>query len=137
MTGHIHLAYDYPVLGAFWTMMWIFLWVLWIFLLVRILMDIFRDDDLNGWGKAGWCAFILILPFLGVLVYLLARGKGMGKREAQHVAAQQQAFDRYVRETAGTRPASDADELSKLSELKAKGDITEEEFQRAKVKILG
>jgi hypothetical protein len=133
----MYLAYDYPVLGAFWTMMWIFLWIIWIFLLVRVLMDIFRDDDLNGWGKAGWCIFVLVLPFIGVFVYLLARGKGMGMREAQQVQARQQAFESYVRETAGTPRASQADELAKLSEIKARGDLTEEEFQRAKAKILG
>ncbi|MGW3246657.1 SHOCT domain-containing protein [Streptomyces sp. NPDC001070] len=137
MSGHMYLAYDYPVLGAFWTMMWIFLWIIWIFLLVRVLMDIFRDDDLNGWGKAGWCIFVLVLPFIGVFVYLLARGKGMGMREAQQVQARQQAFESYVRETAGTQRASQADELAKLSEIKARGDLTDEEFQRAKAKILG
>ncbi|MFF3559464.1 SHOCT domain-containing protein [Streptomyces sp. NPDC002574] len=136
MTGHMNLAYDYPLLGAFWTMMWIFLWVIWIFLLFRIIVDIFRDDSMNGWGKAGWAIFVIILPFLGVFVYLLARGKGMGMRETQHAMAHKKAVDSYVRETVGLGNVSAADELAKLSEIKARGDLTEEEFQRAKEKIL-
>ncbi|MDX3235966.1 SHOCT domain-containing protein [Streptomyces sp. ME03-5709C] len=136
MTGHLNLAYDYPLLGAFWTMLWIFLWVIWIFLLVRVFVDIFRDDSLNGWAKAGWSIFALVLPFLGVFVYLIARGKNMGLREAEQAKARQQAFDRYIRETAGTAEPSATDELARLSEIKAKGDLTDEEFQRAKEKIL-
>ncbi|MGW1375064.1 SHOCT domain-containing protein [Streptomyces sp. NPDC002446] len=137
MDGFVYLAYDYPVLGAFWTMFLIFLWVLWFVLLFRIIMDIFRDDTMNGWAKAGWLVLVIVLPFLGVFVYVLARGKGMGKREVDHARAQQQAFDAYVRETArGAGPTSEVDELAKLSEIRARGDITDEEFRRAKEKIL-
>ncbi|MEU1621367.1 PLDc N-terminal domain-containing protein [Streptomyces sp. NPDC005722] len=138
MTGHLYLAYDYPVLGAFWTMMWIFLWVLWIFLIVRVVMDVFRDDSMNGWAKAAWLLFVLVLPFVGILAYLLFRGSGMGKREAEQMHARQKAFDDYVRETAGGTgtAAGGVDALAKLSELKAKGDLTEEEFQRFKEKVL-
>lgn len=134
------LAYDYPVLGAFWTAMWVFLWVLWIFLLFRIAVDIFRDDSLSGWAKTGWLLFVLILPFLGVLVYVIARGTGMGRREQQTAQSQQNAFDDYIRRTAGTGAGAAAgdhvDQLARLGDLRAKGDITEEEFQRAKEKIL-
>lgn len=105
MTGEMNLAYDYPLLGAFWTLLWIFLWVMWIFLLFRIFSDIFRDDSLNGWAKAGWSIFAVVLPFLGVFVYLIARGKGMGEREAHQARARQHAFDSYVREAAGDRQA--------------------------------
>ncbi|MFC8272645.1 SHOCT domain-containing protein [Streptomyces sp. NPDC057271] len=134
----MNLAYDYPVLGAFWTVMWIFLWVLWIVLLFRVIGDIFRDDELSGAAKTGWLVFVVLVPFLGVFVYVLARGKGMGKRETRHVQAQQQALDDYIRETAGsgTGPGNEADQLAKLSEIRAKGDITDTEFQRAKEKIL-
>lgn len=139
MTGKVNLAYDYPLLGAFWTMLWIFLWVIWIFLLFRVFSDIFRDDALNGWAKAGWSIFAVVLPFLGVFVYLIARGKGMGEREVHQARARQHAFDSYVRETAGTagtaKPSA-AEELAKLSEIKARGDLTDEEFQRAKERIL-
>ncbi|MEU5211004.1 SHOCT domain-containing protein [Streptomyces sp. NPDC020742] len=137
MSGYVNLAYDYPVLGAFWTAMWVFLWVLWIVLLFKIIVDIFRDDTLGGWGKTGWLVFVIVLPFLGVFIYVLARGKGMGQREAEHARSQQQALDAYIREAAGTGGApTAADQLAKLSEVRAKGDITEEEFQRAKEKIL-
>ncbi|MFI6655277.1 SHOCT domain-containing protein [Streptomyces sp. NPDC050523] len=134
----MNLAYDYPVLGAFWTAMWIFLWVLWIVLLFRIIGDIFRDDTLGGGGKTGWLIFVILLPFLGVFVYVLARGKGMGDREVRHARARQRAFDDYVRETAGTGAgsASKADQLAKLSEVRSRGDISDAEFQRAKEKIL-
>lgn len=132
----MNLAYDYPVLGAFWTVMWIFLWVLWIILLFRIIGDIFRDDTLGGGGKTGWLIFVVLLPFVGVFVYVLARGKDMGKRAERRAQEQQQAFDAYVREAAATGPGSEADQLAKLSEIRAKGDITEAEFQRAKEKIL-
>ncbi|MER6095849.1 SHOCT domain-containing protein [Streptomyces sp. NPDC001728] len=141
----MNLAYDYPVLGAFWTVMWIFLWILWILLLFRVIGDIFRDDDLSGAAKTGWLVFVVLVPFLGVFVYVLARGKGMGKRQVRHAQAQQRAFDDYIRETAGSGgetggrgagPGNAADQLAKLSEIRAKGDITEAEFQRAKEKIL-
>ncbi|MEJ8670152.1 SHOCT domain-containing protein [Streptomyces sp. MS1.AVA.1] len=134
----MNLAYDYPVLGAFWTVMWIFLWVLWIVLLFRIIGDIFRDDTLSGAGKTGWLIFVVLLPFLGVFVYVLARGKGMGEREMKHAQAKQQAFDDYVRETAGggAGPGNEGEQLARLSEVRARGDITDAEFQRAKEKIL-
>ncbi|MFF4952030.1 SHOCT domain-containing protein [Streptomyces chattanoogensis] len=133
--GNIYLAYDYPVLGAFWTVMWIFLWVLWLLVLFRVIADIFRDHALHGWAKAGWLFFVIILPFLGVLIYVMVRGKEMSKRELREAKRQQDAVDAYIREAA--RPgASSADELAKLANLKANGTISEEEFQRAKEKIL-
>ncbi|MEU4494970.1 SHOCT domain-containing protein [Streptomyces sp. NBC_00210] len=134
MDGYLVLAYDYPVLGAFWTVMWIFLWIMWLMLLFRIIIDIFRDHEMNGWAKAAWLLFVIIIPFLGVLVYVIVRGKDMGKRELTQAQKQQDAMDSYIRETAGG--ASGADQLAKLSELKAKGEISEQEFERAKQKIL-
>ncbi|MEU0369762.1 SHOCT domain-containing protein [Streptomyces sp. NPDC006283] len=137
MNGYVNLAYDYPLLGAFWTMMLLFLWVLWFFLLFRIIVDVFRDDDLNGWAKAAWLLFVIVLPFLGVFVYLIARGRGMGKREQDQARTQKQALDSYIRETAaGAGGRSGVEELAKLSEMKARGDISDEEFRRAKEKIL-
>ncbi|MFE2102523.1 MULTISPECIES: SHOCT domain-containing protein [unclassified Streptomyces] len=138
MSATNYLAYDYPLLSAFWTMLWFFLWILWFIILFRVLVDVFRDDDLNGWAKAGWTLFVICLPFLGVLVYVIARGKGMGKREIAQARAQQEAFDSYVRETAkgGTAPTSSVDELARLSEIRARGDITEDEFRRAKELVL-
>ena len=91
-----------PLLDAFFTMMWFFLWVLWFFLLFRVIMDIFRSRDLGGCGKAGWLAFAIMLPFLGVLVYLIARGDKMADRDAAQAQAQDEAFRADVRDV-GTR----------------------------------
>ncbi|MFB7281479.1 PLDc N-terminal domain-containing protein [Streptomyces hydrogenans] len=133
----MYLAYDYPLLSVFWSMLWFFLWILWFILLFRIIMDIFRDHDMNGWAKAGWMAFVILLPFLGVLVYVIARGKNMGRREIAQARAQQQEFDAYIRKTAsGTDRPSSVDELARLSDLRSRGDITEEEFRRAKALVL-
>lgn len=132
----MYLAYDYPVLGIFWSMLVLFLWIMWFFLLFKIVFDIFRDDSLSGWGKAGWLVFVCVLPFLGIFVYLLARGKDMGRREMQQMVDQRNAFDSYVRETAGGAKSSSADELAKLAEMRTRGDITQEEFQRAKALVL-
>ncbi|MGX1134797.1 putative membrane protein [Streptomyces glaucescens] len=137
MRNEIYLAYDYPLLSMFWTMLWFFLWIMWFILLFRIISDIFRDDGLGGWGKTGWLVFVIVLPFLGVFVYLIARGKGMGGREIGHARAQQAAFDDYIKKTAGAGgPASSADELAKLSDMRARGDITDDEFRRAKELVL-
>ncbi|MFV8133120.1 SHOCT domain-containing protein [Streptomyces syringium] len=137
MNANVYLAYDYPVLGAFWTAVWIFLWVLWVLLLFRVIADVFRDDSLGGWVKAGWLVLVIGLPFLGVFVYVIARGKNMGRRERDHARAQQQAVDDYIRETAGGPDyTSDVEALAKLSEIRARGDITDDEFRRAKEKIL-
>ncbi|MEH0542918.1 SHOCT domain-containing protein [Streptomyces sp. B21-105] len=138
MSGDTYLAYDYPLLSAFWTMMVFFLWIMWFVLLFRVVMDIFRDDDLSGWAKAGWLVFCVVLPFLGVFVYVVARGKNMGRREIKQAQEQQQAFDSYIRETAkgADRPSSSVDELARLSEIRARGDITDEEFDKAKQLVL-
>ncbi|WP_405853456.1 SHOCT domain-containing protein [Streptomyces sp. NBC_00090] len=130
----VTLAVDYPLLNMFWTMLMIFVWVLWFMLLFRIIGDIFRDDELGGWGKAGWTVFVILLPFLGVFVYLIARGRGMGERELNRVRRNEEQFRSYVRETAGS--GSQADELARLAELKNSGAITEAEFAQAKAKVL-
>lgn len=126
---------NYPLLDLFLTMLWLFVWVLWFFLLFRVITDLFRDDSLSGWAKAGWTILVIVLPYLGVLVYLIARGRGMSDREQRAVREQQRAVDSYIRETAGG--SNSADQLHKLSELKARGDLTAEEYERAKARILG
>lgn len=137
MGSYVNLAYDYPVLGAFWTVMWIFLWVIWLFLLFRVVVDIFRDDSMNGWAKTGWLVFTIVLPFLGVFVYLIARGKNMGRREQEHARVKMEETNRYIREAVGTtEPAGAVDQLAKLSEIRARGDISDEEFRLAKEKVL-
>ena len=117
-----------PLLDVFFTMMWFFLWVLWFFLLFRVIMDIFRSRDLGGWGKAGWLVFTIVLPFLGVLVYLIARGGKMTDREVS------QAQATYVRQSA---PGSGtADELTKLADLHDRGVIGDADYERGKEKVL-
>jgi flagellar biosynthesis/type III secretory pathway M-ring protein FliF/YscJ len=123
-----------PLLDVFFTMMWFFLWVLWFFLLFRVIMDIFRSRDLGGWGKAGWLVFVIILPFLGVFVYLIARGHKMTERDAAQAQEQDKAFRAYVQEAG--QGTSTADDLVKLSDLRDRGVITEADFQQGKDKIL-
>ncbi|MFF0183682.1 SHOCT domain-containing protein [Streptomyces sp. NPDC005244] len=137
MSAPTYLAYDFPLLNVFWTMLIFFLWILWFVLLFRIVIDIFRNDVLSGWAKAGWMVFVIVLPFLGVLVYVIARGKNMGRREIAQAREQQRDFDRYIRETAsGSGAPASAEELTKLAELRSRGDITDEEFARAKELLL-
>ena len=127
---------DYPILDFFLTMLYFFLFFIWIWLLVMVFFDIFRSHDIGGWAKALWVIFVIILPFLGVFVYLIARGGKMHERQAQQAADQQKAFDSYVREAAGTPGADTATQLSKLADLKNQGVLTEEEFQSEKSKLL-
>ncbi|WP_326584785.1 SHOCT domain-containing protein [Streptomyces sp. NBC_00481] len=138
MSGQTYLAYDYPLLSVFWSMLVFFLWIMWFVLLFRVVVDIFRDDDMSGWAKAGWLAFTILLPFLGVFVYVIARGKNMGRREVAQARAQQAALDSYIRETAqgGDGRGSSVDELARLSEIRSRGDITDDEFRRAKELVL-
>jgi len=125
---------SYPLANAFWTMLWFFLWILWFFLLFRIILDIFRSKDLGGWGKAGWLIFVCILPFLGVFVYLIARGSKMTQRDAEDAQAADQAMRAYVRDAAGS--GGPADELAKLADLRDRGVISDAEFQQSKAKVL-
>ncbi|GKQ39601.1 SHOCT domain-containing protein [Streptomyces sp. A012304] len=136
MSARTYLAYDYPLLSVFWSMLLFFLWIMWLVLLFRVVVDIFRDDDLSGWGKAGWLAFTVLLPFLGVFVYVVARGKNMGRREVAQARAQQEDLDAYIRQTAAGGRTSSVDELARLSEIRSRGDITDEEFRRAKELVL-
>jgi ABC-type multidrug transport system fused ATPase/permease subunit len=128
------LAYNYPILDLIWTMFMFFVFVLWIWLLIAVFMDIFRSHDLSGGVKALWVFFIIILPFLGVLVYLIARGGKMHERAAEQAVQQQKAFDAYVKQAAGS--GSTADDLAKLADLKQSGAITDAEFEAQKAKIL-
>lgn len=130
------LANTYPILDLFWTMLQIFAFVIWIWLLIVIFSDIFRSHDLSGFGKAMWFIFVLIVPLLGVLVYLIARGGGMHERAVAAAQAQQKAFDEYVKNVAGPG-GSTADQLAQLADLKEKGVITDAEFEEQKKKILG
>ena len=126
-------SYQYPILDFFWTMLMFFAFVIWIWLLIIVFIDIFRSHDMGGFAKALWVIFILILPILGLLIYLIARGSSMAQRQAQQAQQEQSAFDDYVRQTAGGSPT---DQLAKLSDLKDKGVITQAEFDEQKAKIL-
>jgi ABC-type multidrug transport system fused ATPase/permease subunit len=127
-------SYSYPVLGVFWTILMIFLWVIWFWILITIIIDIFRSHDLSGGAKALWFVFILFLPLIGVLVYLIARGGKMHERQVRQAQRQEEQLRSYVQEAAG--PQSSADQLAKLADLRDRGVITAEEFDREKAKIL-
>ena len=127
-------GYSYPLLGAFWTIFEIFLWVIWFWILITVFIDIFRSRDLSGWGKALWFVFVLFIPLIGVLVYLIARGGKMHERAAAQAQQQEQEFRSYVQETASSQSA--ADQLTKLADLRDRGVISAAEFDREKAKIL-
>ena len=129
-------SYQYPILDFFLTMLYFFLFIIWIWLLIMVFVDIFRSHDMGGFAKALWVIFVIILPFLGVFVYLIARGSKMHERAAQQAAEQQKAFDTYVKQAAGTAGTDTADQLSKLADLKSQGVITDAEFDAQKSKIL-
>jgi ABC-type multidrug transport system fused ATPase/permease subunit len=127
-------SYSYPLLGAFWTIFIIFLWVIWFWILITIIIDLFRSHDLNGFAKALWFIFIIFLPLIGVLVYLIARGGKMHEHQVRDARRQEADFRSYVQEAAGSQ--SPADQLAKLADLRDRGVITADEFEREKAKIL-
>jgi hypothetical protein len=128
------LAYDYPLLGLFWTMLVFFLWFAWLVLLFRVFADIFRTEGMGGFAKALWSLFVILVPFLGVFVYLIAHGRDMSARDVAEAQADEAAFRSYVQSAAGT--TSTADELAKLGDLKQRGVLTDAEYQQQKAKLL-
>ncbi|MFE7748880.1 SHOCT domain-containing protein [Streptomyces sp. NPDC057428] len=137
MNGNVILAADYPVLGVFWTVLFLVAAVTWLILLLRVVGDIFRDHSLGGLGKTAWLLCVIFLPFLGVFLYLIARGDGMRDR----MSAQDEALQKMNRQSAPRTEVHDSttrdlDELARLADLKAHGDISEAEYQQAKDKIL-
>ena len=128
---------SYPLLNIFWTIFELFLWIIWIWILIWIFIDIFRSRDLSGWAKALWFLFVLFIPLIGVLVYLIVRGGSMHERAAQDAQRQDKEFRQYVQQAAASAPASTADQLSKLADLRDRGVISAEEFEREKAKVLG
>ena len=125
---------SYPALSVFWTIVEVFLWVLWFWILIMVIIDIFRSADLSGWGKDLWFLFVLFIPLIGVLCYLIVRGSTMHERARQQQRQQDEAFRSYVQEAAG--PTSSADELTKLAGLRDHGVITNAEFEQEKSRIL-
>jgi type VI protein secretion system component VasK len=132
--GPLASSYNYPLLDFFWTIFEIFLWVIWIWILIWVFIDIFRSHDLSGWAKALWFLFVLFIPLIGVLVYLIVRGGSMHERAVQQAQRQDQEARAYIRQAAGTE--SSADQLAKLADLRDKGVINADEFEREKAKIL-
>jgi type VI protein secretion system component VasK len=132
--GPLASGYNYPLLDFFWTIFEIFLWVIWIWILIWIFIDIFRSHDLSGFAKALWFLFVLFIPLVGVLVYLIVRGGSMHERAVQQAQQQDQQTRAYIRQAAGTE--SSADQLAKLADLRDKGVINADEFEREKAKIL-
>ena len=130
------LAYDYPLLGVFWSMMFFFLWVAWIVLLFRVIADIFRNDSIGGFSKALWLIFVIVIPWLGLLIYLLANGDDMGRRNVAQQQASRDAADSYIREAARSGGGGSADELTKLAALRDSGVLTDDEFATQKAKLL-
>jgi hypothetical protein len=129
-------ASSYPLLNIFWTILELFLWIIWIWILIWIFIDIFRSRDLSGWGKALWFLFVLFIPLIGVLVYLIVRGGSMHERAVQDTRQQDQEFRQYVQQAAATAPPSTADQLTKLADLRDRGVISADEFEREKAKVL-
>jgi hypothetical protein len=127
---------NYPVLDIFWSLLEFFLWVIWIWILIWIFIDIFRSHDLSGGAKALWFLFVLFIPLVGVLVYLVVRGGSMHERAVKQAQHQDDAFRHYVQQAAESSPASTADQLTKLADLRDRGVISAEEFDREKQKLL-
>ena len=127
-------AADFGTGEVFWSFLWFFMFFIWIWLLIIVFSDIFRSRDLSGWGKALWTIFVIIVPYLGVFVYLIARGHKMNEHAMQQAQRQDAQVREYVQSVAGS--TSTADEIQRLHELQNKGAITPEEYQQAKAKLL-
>ena len=128
------IAYDFPLAGVFWTLMMLFLWIAWFAALLSVIGDIFRSDDHGGAAKAAWTVAVVIIPLIGLTIYLVSRGDGMHARKVAEDRAKQAATDEYLREVSA--PADPAEELALLGELLSHGVITSEEYERQKVKTL-
>ena len=127
------LLADYSFMDVFWSMIIFFFWVIWIWILVTVLVDLFRRHDLSGWGKAAWALFVIVLPYLGVFVYLIKQGNKMAARRAEEIQASRAAFDDHVRSVAANDPS---DQIEKAKQLLDKGAIDQAEFEQLKRKAL-
>ena len=128
------LAADYPFLDILWTMLIFFAWVIWFWILIRVFVDVFRRHDISGLGKAGWVVLCIVIPFVGVLIYLIAHGQDMGKRDIEQMRAQQAQMDEYVKSVAGSEGS--AGEIAKAKSLLDSGAINQAEFDALKAKAL-
>jgi hypothetical protein len=130
------LADEFGTGQVFWSMLWFFMFFIWIWLLITVFADIFRSHDIGGFAKFIWVLFVIVIPYLGVFVYLIARGHKMHEHAVEAAQAQDQAARAYIQQAAGTT-ASPADELARLADLKARGVIDDAEFTRLKAKAIG
>ena len=131
------LAADYPLLDAFWTMLLLFFWVLWFWLLITVFVDLFRRHDMSGWVKALWAIFVIVLPYLGVFVYLISQGRHMAERNVREAQAYQSQMDEHIRSVASTSDgAGPAAEIEKANQLLSSGAITQAEYETLKQKAL-
>ena len=130
------IAAEWGTGQVFWSFLWFFLFFIWIWLLIMVFSDIFRSQDLSGWGKALWSIFIILLPYLGVFVYLIARGHKMGEHAQADAQARDAAFRQYVQEAVRTSGGSTAEELERLSQLHQQGILSDAEYAQAKAKVL-
>jgi len=130
------LAADYPFLDLMWTMLIFFIWILWLWLLFTVFADVFRRHDISGWAKAAWLIFTILLPFLGVFVYLITQNTGMTERNLERARAQKAQFDDYVRQTAGESGGGATAEIERAKSLLDSGAITQSEFDAIKQKAL-
>jgi hypothetical protein len=137
MEVDVLLAAEFGTGQVFWSMLWFFLWFIWIWLLIVVFSDIFRSADLSGWGKALWSLFVIFLPYLGVFVYLIARGGKMQEHAVQRAQQEDAAMRQYVQNVTSSDGAGTADEIAHLAQLRDQGVLTEAEFQQAKAKALG
>ena len=130
------LANEFGSGQVFWSMLWFFLFFIWIWLLITVFADIFRSQDLSGWGKAFWCAFVVLMPYLGVFVYLIARGGKMGEHAMQDAQYRNEMFRQSVREAVGA-DTTNIDQLERLAQLRSQGVIDDAEFDRMKAQYVG
>lgn len=131
------LGAQYPFANAMWTMLVFFVWILWFWLLFTVFADVFRRHDISGWGKTGWLVFVILLPFLGVFVYLISQNDGMNQRNLERAQAQRRQFDEYVRDTAGGGSGGGAaSQIEQAKGLLDSGAITQAEFDALKAKAL-
>jgi hypothetical protein len=129
-------AADYPFIDVFWSMLIFFFWVIWIWILITVFIDLFRRHDISGWAKAAWMVFVIVLPYLGVFIYIITQGRGMTERRTAEVQAANAAMEDRIREVAAAPPSSPAEQIERAKSLLDSGAIDQAEFDRMKAKAL-
>ncbi len=129
-------AADYPFIDVFWSMLIFFFWVIWIWILITVFIDLFRRHDISGWAKAAWMVFVIVLPYLGVFIYIITQGRGMTERRTAEVQASNAAMEDRIREVAAAPPSSPAEQIERAKSLLDSGAIDQAEFDRLKAKAL-